>query len=58
MVKIDSCAAGSKSLLRHEAANSNCSTVLIPNSLNPVSRPRDPMEACAHGAPMMGMKPF
>jgi len=48
---------GKKSVLRHEVAYFDSSTEALRLLLNPASRRCDPMEACAHGASMMGMKP-
>ena len=45
------------SVLRHEVAYFDCSAEALSLCLNPASRRCDPMEACAHGASMMGMKP-
>jgi len=46
-----------KSVLRHEVAYSDSSTEALCLCWNPASRRCDPMEACAHGVSMTGMKP-
>ena len=43
--------------LRHEVAYFDCSKEVNDLRLNLASRRCDPMEACAHGASMVGMKP-
>jgi hypothetical protein len=43
--------------LRHEVAYFDCSAKASSLCLNPVSRRCDPMEACAQGASLTGMKP-
>ena len=44
-------------LLRHEVAYFDCSAKALSLCLNPASRRCDPMEACAQGASLTGMKP-
>ena len=46
------------SVLRHEVAYFDCSVKVLSLCLNPASRRCDPMEACAQGASLTGMKPF
>ena len=43
------------SVLRHKVAHFGCSADVLSLCLNRASRPRDPMEACAHGASMTGI---
>ena len=43
--------------LRHEVAYFDCSAKASSLCLNPASRRCDPMEACAQGASLTGMKP-
>jgi hypothetical protein len=45
------------SVLRHEVAYFDCSAKALSLCLNPASRRCDPMEACAQGASLTGMKP-
>jgi len=52
-----SCYILNVSVLRHEVAYFDCSAEVLNLCLNPASRCCDPMEACAHGVSMMGMKP-
>ncbi|MGD9106317.1 MAG: hypothetical protein PVJ87_05755, partial [Desulfobacterales bacterium] len=54
---VSACAFGKKTQLRHEVAYFDCSAEVLCLCLNPASCRCDPMEACAHGASMMGMKP-
>jgi hypothetical protein len=45
------------SVLRHEVAYFDCSAEILSLRLNPASRRCDPIEACAQGASLTGMKP-